>query len=95
MEELFELLKKEIEKSKQNLKNRPGQDSHGGNGGLGGEDSDDENPGNNKKGSGNGPSQEYADAWNLIMSMYDDPNISDKEINDLINQITSGSITTL
>ena len=72
MEELFDLLRKEIEQNKQQLKQK-----------------------GNQHGNGQGPSQEYADAWNLIMSKYDDPNVSDKEINELINQITSGNITNL
>jgi hypothetical protein len=44
---------------------------------------------------GKGPSQEYADGWNAIMAKFDDPNISDQELNDLINQISSGQLTTI
>jgi hypothetical protein len=29
------------------------------------------------------------------MAKFDDPNISDQELNDLINQISSGQLTTI
>ena len=77
MEELYELVKKEVEEGRMQL-----PPSGGGNGGGG-------------SGSGKGPSQEYADGWNAIMSKFDDPNISDQELNDLINQISSGKLATI
>jgi hypothetical protein len=46
-------------------------------------------------GKGTPPSQEYADGWNAIMAKFDDPNISEQELNDLINQISSGQLTTI
>jgi hypothetical protein len=73
MEELFELVKKEVEEGRIKLPpNEPG----GG-------------------GGGKGPSQDYADGWNAIMAKFDDPNISDDELKDLINQISSGKLTTI
>lgn len=78
MEELFELVKKDIDEGRMQLPpNEPG-----GGGGAGGR-------------GGKGPSQEYADGWNAIMAKFDDPNVSDQEINDLINQISSGNLTTI
>lgn len=72
MEELFELVKKEVEEGRIQLPpNEPGG------------------------GGGKGPSQEYADGWNAIMAKFDDPNISDDELKDLINQISSGKLTTI
>lgn len=74
MEELYELVKKEVEEGRIQLPPPDGGDG----GGFGG-----------------GPSQEYADGWNTIMSKFDDPNISDQELNDLINQISSGNLVTI
>ena len=76
MEELYELVKKEVEEGRMQLPPSP----PGGGDGPGG---------------GKGPSQEYADGWNAIMSKFDDPNISDQELNDLINQISSGKLATI
>ena len=73
MEELFELVKKEVEEGRIQLPPPSG-------GGQGG---------------GKGPSQDYADGWNAIMAKFDDPNISDAELKDLINQISSGKLTTI
>ena len=78
MEELFELVKKDVDEGRMQL---PPSEPGGGSGGGG-------------RG-GKGPSQEYADGWNAIMSKFDDPNVSDQEINDLINQISSGNLTTI
>lgn len=75
MEELFELIKKEIEEGR--MKPPPTEPGGGGSGG------------------GKGPSQEYADGWNTIMAKFDDPNISDQELNDLINQISSGQLVNI
>jgi hypothetical protein len=72
MEELFELVKKEVEEGR--IKLPPNEPGGGG---------------------GRGPSQEYADGWNAIMAKFDDPNISDAELKDLINQISSGKLTTI
>ena len=72
MEELYELVKKEVEEGRLQLPPPP----PGGSGGK-------------------GPSQDYADGWNAIMAKFDDPDISDQELNDLINQISSGNITTI
>ena len=77
MEELFELVKKEVEEGRMQL---PPPEGSGGSGGPGG---------------GKGPTQEYADGWNAIMAKFDDPNVSDAEIQDLINQIASGQLTTI
>lgn len=78
MEELFELVKREVDEGRIQLPpNIPGGGAGGGGQG------------------GKGPSQEYADGWNAIMSKFDDPNVSDQEINDLINQISSGNLTTI
>lgn len=46
-------------------------------------------------GHGKGPSQEYADGWNAVMAKFDDPNISDQELQDLIAQISSGKLTSI
>ena len=80
MEELFELVRDEIKKGKMKLP-PPTDPGGGGGGGTGGK--------------GSPPSQAYADGWNAIMSKFDDPNITDQEINDLINQISSGQLTTI
>ena len=77
MEELFDLIKKEVEAGRM----QPPPGNGGGGGGSG--------P------NGKGPSQEYADGWNAIMAKFDDPNISDQELNDLINQISSGQIANI
>ncbi len=72
MEELFDLVRKELEQNKQQLKNIQ---TNG-------------NP-------GKGLPQEYADAWNAIMSKFDNSNFSDADLQDLIDQITSGQLTTI
>lgn len=72
MEELFELVKKEVEEGRIQLP-----------------------PPSGGSGGGKGPSQDYADGWNAIMAKFDDPNISDAELKDLINQISSGKLTTI
>jgi hypothetical protein len=77
MEELFELIKKEVDEGRM----APPPGSGGGKGGV--------------HGDGSVPSQEYADGWNAIMAKFDDPNISEQELNDLINQISSGKLTTI
>lgn len=74
MEELFELVKKEVEAGRIQLPPPSGGGSSGSN---------------------KGPSQDYADGWNAIMAKFDDPNISDAELKDLINQISSGKLTTI
>lgn len=76
MEELYELVKKEVEEGRMQLPPSP----PGGGGGGGG---------------GNGPSQDYADGWNAIMTKFDDPNFSDQDLADLINQISSGQLATI
>lgn len=76
MEDLFELVKKEVDEGRMQLP--PAEPGEGG-GGQGGK----------------GPSQEYADGWNAIMAKFDDPNISDQELLDLIKQISSGNIVTI
>ena len=76
MEELYELVKKEVEEGRMQLPPSP----PGGNGGGSG---------------GNGPSQDYADGWNAIMAKFDDPNFSDQDLADLINQISSGQLATI
>jgi hypothetical protein len=73
MEELFELVKKEVKEGRLKL---PPPTNNGGSGGK-------------------GPSQEYADGWNAIMAKFDDPNFSDADLQDLINQIASGQVTTI
>ena len=75
MEELYELIKKEVEEGRM----QPPPNGNSGSGGSG----------------GGGPSQEYADGWNAIMTKFDDPNVSDQELNDLINQISSGELTSI
>jgi hypothetical protein len=77
MEELFELVKKEVEAGRIKL---PPPDNSGGSGGGNG---------------GGGPSPEYADGWNAIMAKFDDPNVSEQELQDLINQISSGQLTSI
>jgi hypothetical protein len=72
MEELFELVKKEVEEGRIQLP-----------------------PPSGKGSGGKGPSQDYADGWNAIMAKFDDPNIPDAELKDLINQISSGKLTTI
>jgi hypothetical protein len=74
MEELFELVKKEVEAGRIKLPPPSGR-------------------GDGPGGKGKGPSQEYADGWNAIMAKFDDPNVSDQELKDLINQISSGQLT--
>ena len=73
MEELFELVKKEVEEGRIKLPPPP--------------------PG--RPGHGRGPSPEYADGWNTIMAKFDDPNFSDEELEELIQQISSGQILTI
>jgi hypothetical protein len=76
MEELFELVKKEVEAGRIKL---PPPDKGNGGGGHG----------------GGSPSPEYADGWNAIMAKFDDPNVSDQELQDLIKQISSGQLTAI
>lgn len=40
----------------------------------------------------NGANDDYADAWNAIMSKYDVDSVSEKDLEDLLSQIHQGKI---
>lgn len=52
-----------------------------------------QNKSNNKNNKvSNGANDDYADAWNAIMSKYDVDSVSEKDLEDLLDQIHQGKI---